>query len=136
MKDKMNSIIFAEIEALEKLHIELNMQHEYILKNEVFSMEGCVSRIEEICKLVAKQEVERRNLVDGRSMREFIDAFGDPILDKNFRELNKLVQLIKLQKDTNEMLIRQGLGFTNKMLNILNPDRGIKTYNAYGKVRR
>ena len=40
------------------------------------------------------------------------------------------------QKEFNMEQIKQGLHFTNKILNILNPDRGVKTYNAYGKMKK
>jgi len=56
-------------------------------------------------------------------------------LENNYRSIKKLLEEIQLQRETNELLIRQGLGFTTQMLNVLNPNKGPKTYNAYGKRR-
>ena len=41
-----------------------------------------------------------------------------------------------MQKDTNELLIRQQMGFNAQILNIINPRREIKTYNSYGNLSK
>ena len=57
-------------------------------------------------------------------------------LENNYYKIKNLLQEVVLQKDTNELLIKQGLSFTNRILNVLNPVRETKTYNAYGKVKK
>lgn len=135
MKDELNNILENELKAIELLLIALEEQHECLLNNDAVTLEACVKNIEDKNTKIADFEVKRRQITKGESMSKIVDELGDPRLEKNYREIRKLLQITAIQKDTNELLIKQGLGFTNRILNIMNPDRGSKTYNAYGKVR-
>ena len=136
MKEKLNNVIIQEIEAIGNLLVELEEQHRCIVVNDIFGLEACVNKIKEANKSIAHMEVERRSLTENRSMRAIIEEFRDMELEKNFYKINNLLQEVVLQKDTNELLIKQGLSFTNRILNVLNPVREIKTYNANGKVKK
>lgn len=134
MKEQLKEIISNETEALENLLKLLEDQHSLLVKNDIFALEDMVEKIQICNKKIAEKEVERRKLVEGKSMAEVINFLDDEELDTGYRNIKKLIEGIKLQKDTNELLIRQGLAFTNRLLNVINPDRTVKTYNAYGKV--
>lgn len=136
LRNSLNEIILKESEALRKLLTLLEEQHSMILKNDIFGLEAMVERIQICNREIAKEEVERRKLVGEDGMSKTINSIGDEELDKNFRSIKKLLAEVELQKDTNELLIRQGLGFTTRMLSILNPDKTVKTYNSYGKMGR
>lgn len=137
MKEELNSIIFNEIESIENLLKELEHQHKCIVSRDVFGMEECVDKIQSVNKNVAVLEVQRRKLVGNRKMREIINEIGDKCLEDNFRKIIKLLEETRIQKETNEMLLRQGLSYTNRMLNIMNPGGNApNTYNSYGKVKR
>lgn len=135
MKEKLNNIILEETKFLEKLLVALEKQHEYIAKNEVFKMEAVVQEIQNLNVEIAKWEMERRNLTKGRGMLEIVEELGDSEIENNYRKIRALVEELKTQKELNEALIRQGLGYATKMLQILNPDRSPKTYGAYGKMK-
>jgi flagellar biosynthesis/type III secretory pathway chaperone len=134
--NSLNNIIIKEHEALVKLLKLLEEQHNRLIKNDIFGLEEIVGVIQGCNKEIAEAEVERRKLVEGKSMRELINSSKDEVLDNNYRSIQKLLNEVIVQKDTNEMLIKQGLGFSTRMLNILNPDRNTKTYNSYGKMGR
>jgi flagellar biosynthesis/type III secretory pathway chaperone len=134
-KDLLNGIILREQEALRKLLLLLEKQHELILKNDIFGLEAIVESIQECNKEIAQIEVERRAIVKSNSMRELVESFNDDAIDNNFRSIKMLLNELEIQKTTNEMLIKQGLGFSTRMLNIINPNKNTKTYNSYGKVR-
>ena len=134
--NSLNNIIIKEREALVKLLKLLEEQHNRLIKNDIFGLEEIVGVIQGCNKEIAEAEVERRKLVEGKSMRELINSSKDEVLDNNYRSIQKLLNEVIVQKDTNEMLIKQGLGFSTRMLNILNPDRNTKTYNSYGKMGR
>jgi flagellar biosynthesis/type III secretory pathway chaperone len=135
MVQKLNKVMVQETEAIRTLLLELEEQHRCIIVNDIFGMEACVNKIKEANKNIASMEVERRGLTKNRSMGIIIEEANNLELEKNYNEIKMLLQEVILQKDTNELLIRQGLSFTNKMLNVLNPSRETKTYNAYGKVK-
>ena len=123
-----------EREAFSGLKDMLVEQYQYIMKNDVFGLEGIVSKIQGSNKNVAQCEVNRRKELAGKSLKEVIKTDYD--LSNEYDEINKVIEEIRLQKETNELLIKQQLVLTNKMLAIINPSREQKTYNSYGKVRR
>jgi len=136
MKEKLNSIIIQEIDAIGTLLVALEEQHRCIIVNDIFGLEACVNKIKEANKNIAHMEVQRRQLTENRAMSEIIEEFKDVDLENNYYKIKNLLQEVQLQKDTNELLIKQGLSFTNRILNVLNPVREVKTYNAYGKVKK
>ncbi|MBC2582575.1 flagellar protein FlgN [Clostridium sp. DJ247] len=124
-----------EYNALKALLDALDEQFEYLTKREVFSLGKVVEKIEQCSREVARWEVERRKITGGEAMTSIVDKMKNENLENNYRSVKKLLEEIQLQKDTNEMIIKQGLGFSTQMLNFINPDRGPKTYNGYGKRR-
>jgi len=136
MIEKLNEVMINETSAIKNLLLELENQHKCIVTSDIFGMEACVGKIKEANKDIAHMEVQRRKITENMAMGPIIEEAKDPELEKNFYAIKKLLQAVVLQKDTNELLIKQGLSFTNRMLNIINPVRESKTYNGYGKVRR
>ncbi len=67
-------------------------------------------------------------------MSEIVDEIGDRELEDNYRSIKRLLEETRIQKDTNDLLIKHALGVTNKILTILNPSRAPKTYNSNGKI--
>lgn len=133
---ELKNIVHEELNELGNLLNELEKQHKYIAVNDVIGMEGVVPRIESTCRSIARIEVKRREITGGKPMTEIINSYNDMSLDEEYRNVRKILQETMLQKDNNESLLRQGLGFTTRMLSIINPDRSMKTYNNYGKVRK
>lgn len=136
MVDKLIKVLVKEETELKNLLVLLDEQFKLIMSKDVFGMEEIVERFQTCNKGIAEFEVERRKLVGPRSMREMIKEFNDEELDNLYRGIKKLIEAITLQKDTNETLIKQQLGYTAKMLSIINPTREVKTYNSYGNMRR
>jgi flagellar biosynthesis/type III secretory pathway chaperone len=114
----------------------LEEQYKLLLGNKIFELEGIVSKIKEVNKEIAEIEVERRKVTAGKAMSDLIRESKNIDLESSYRNIKKLVSELQLQKDTNDALIRQGLGFSTRMLNIITPDRNTQTYNAYGKLRK
>lgn len=134
MKDELNNIFINEIEAIEKLLTVLEKQHNCLVWNDAFGMEACVKDIDNCNKLIAEWEIKRRNLTGEKSLRDLMEEIKNEELENNYRQIKLLVQKTIVQKDINKVLIQQGLGYTNRMLSIINPDRKAKTYNSYGKI--
>lgn len=132
---ELKNIILEEINVFEDLLESLDKQHGYIVKNDVFKMESIVDEIEEKSKRVAKCEMDRRKITKGRAMTEIIREYKDEELENNYRKARKLVEELNLQKDTNEILLKQGIVYANKMLQIINPNREAKTYGSHGKMK-
>lgn len=136
MNKKLTDVIKKEKEELGKLLKLLDAQYQSVMNKNVFELEAMVDKMKETSKDIAKLEVERRKLVGSDSMKDLVDLYGDEELDTEFRQIKILLEAIKLQRETNDLLIRQQMSFNNQILNIINPSREIKTYNSYGNLKR
>lgn len=139
-KVQLNQLMIIQSDTLSELLKLMEEQHSYIVKNDVFNMESMVEKMQTSNQKIANVELKRRELTKDmlkeKTFGKLIQQLNDKELENNFKNLRRLLEEVRLQKDTNELLIKQGLGFTNKMLTLLNPDRQAKTYNGYGKIKR
>lgn len=137
MISRLKKLVEDEKGALEGLLKILESQHKYIIEEDVFMLEDVAKDIEEANKKIALLEIERRNLTGTESMSEVVKKYDDKELNLLYRDIKIVLNELSIQKETNEILIKQGLGFTTQMLNLVNP-KGCtpKTYNSYGKVKR
>lgn len=136
MDVRLNEILIKEELKLKELLELLDKQYQLILKKDVFALESLVEEMRNKNKEVAEVEVERRKLLGNNSIKEYILKSNNKDLDKSYRSINKLLNEMILQKDTNDLLIKQQLSFTNKLLNIMNPKKEASVYNSYGNIRR
>lgn len=132
----IKEIIIKEKEELNNLLKLLEKQHAMVLAKDVFGLEALVDEIKAANKGVASMEMERRKIAGTKSMSLLVKESGDEETDREFREVKKLLEAIKLQKETNELLIRQRMSYNNQILSIINPSREVKTYNSYGNLRK
>ena len=132
----IKEIIIKEKEELNNLLGLLEKQHAMVLAKDVFGLEALVDEIKAANKGVASMEMERRKIAGTKSMSLLVKESGDEETDREFREVKKLLEAIKLQKETNELLIRQRMSYNNQILSIINPSREVKTYNSYGNLRK
>ncbi|WP_446897248.1 flagellar protein FlgN [Clostridium sp. LBM24168] len=132
---KLEEIMREEFKVLQLLYEALLEQNKYLIKKEVFSLDKIVKVIDARSKDVAKWEIERRKITKKRPMREIIAEKGGKDLENLYNSIVEVLRKMQFQKDTNEVLIKQWLGFTNQMLRALNPNRGPNTYNALGRSR-
>lgn len=135
MKNELKQVMIKELGALEDLQKMLDEQYSAYVNKDLFALEGVVKKIQRSNVAVAILEVERRGIVDGKSMKVLIKEINDPELNDNFHRISEVLKKIQSQKDTNQFLIKQGLMFTNKMLNIFRPHKIAKTYNNFGKMK-
>ena len=129
MINNLIGIIQKETEALKGLLVILEKQYKSIINKETFELDAIVDEIK-----LAKQEVERRKLLNGKKVQDIINESGNKELDRVYREIKMVLESIKHQNETNDLLIKQQLVFTNRMLNIINPKREKGTYNSYGRL--
>lgn len=135
MEELKKVLLLEEKEIRELLNI-LENQHKLLVKKDIFGLEAIVEEIQKKNKLVAESEVNRRRVLGQNSLKEVVKNSKDEELDSIFRNIQKLLEEIVLQKETNDLFIKQQLTFTNRMLNIINPKREIPTYNSYGNMKR
>ena len=119
MINNLIGIIQKETEALKGLLVILEKQYKSIINKETFELDAIVDEIKLANREVAKQEVERRKLLNGKKVQDIINESGNKELDRVYREIKMVLESIKHQNETNDLLIKQQLVFTNRMLNII-----------------
>jgi len=134
MREELKDIMDEEAKCLGELLELLNLQHDYILKKDVFKLEAIIEDIEKCNKTIAKTEVKRRAITKGRAMSEVIKEINSEDLEDSYINVKNILSSLTIQKDTNEMLLKQGIAYTGKILNIINPNRPNTTYNSLGKI--
>jgi flagellar biosynthesis/type III secretory pathway chaperone len=134
----LKEIMKKEAKALNKLLLLLEEQYELLVKNNVFELESIVDRIQLCNKEVAQSELDRRKFMGKISLNEIVNQSNDDELKKIYKEIKDIIFNLQIQKESNEMLIKQGLAFSNKVLSIITPNKGrpAVTYNNYGKIGR
>lgn len=136
MVEKLIELMKSQEKHLIQLLELLQIQKELIMKKDAFALEGLVDKLNECSKKIAREEVARRNLLNNGSLKEVVYNAGNAELSSTYGEVSETIHKVMLQKDTNEMLIKQQISLNAKVLEMMNPDREMKTYNSYGNISR
>ncbi|ETJ19564.1 hypothetical protein Q604_UNBC18499G0002 [human gut metagenome] len=136
MEKELIEVIGNQKVQLEKLLILLQVQKDMIMKKDTFGLEGLVDKLSDCSKKIAQEEVARRKVLGEYSLVDIVKKCNNDELKHLYEKVKEVLNEIILQKETNSLLLKQELVFTNKMLNVINPDREIKTYNSFGGLRR
>lgn len=127
-------ILEKEEDLLKKLLSLLEEQHEAVVKNDIEAMNEIVNKLVENGKKIENAENQRRKITGEKTINEMIAENGE--LDEKLRNIKKVVSEINVQKKTNTMLLKQGINFNNKVINILDPRKGSKVYDNSGKLSK
>jgi flagellar biosynthesis/type III secretory pathway chaperone len=136
MINELIKLIQSQNQDLKELLELLEIQYKMIMSKDVFGLEGLVDKINECGKKIAQEEVKRRKLIGEEGIAEIVNKSDDEELKKSYNEIKTRLNEVILQKETNDMLLKQQIIFNNKMLAFMNPSREIKTYNSYGNLSR
>lgn len=136
MIEKLIELMKSQEKYLKQLLELLIIQKELIMKKDAFALEGLVDKLNECSKKIAREEVARRNLLNDESLKEFIYNSNNVELSNTYSEIVNTINKVILQKDTNEMLLKQQIGLNAKVLNMMNPNREMRTYNSYGNLSK
>ncbi|WP_419725134.1 flagellar protein FlgN [Terrisporobacter petrolearius] len=135
MNSQLKVVIFEEKNIIKNLLTLLDEQYNLIIDKDVIKMDKIAKELDESAKNLARIEIKRRNIMGSESsMKEVVDASDDEKIKQAYEEIQATLKMIEIQKEANEILIKQRLFFTQKMMNCIKPNKGIGTYNAYGQV--
>ncbi|WP_294394634.1 flagellar export chaperone FlgN [uncultured Clostridium sp.] len=121
---------------LGQLLVLLQVQKEMIMKKDAFGLEGLVDKLNDCSKKIAQEEVARRKMLNNRSVKEVVSNAQNEELTKVYNGLSETLQKVIFQKETNDLLIKQQISLNSKVLEMMNPNREIKTYNSYGNLSK
>ncbi|MCC3862825.1 flagellar protein FlgN [Terrisporobacter petrolearius] len=135
MNSQLKVVIFEEKNIIKNLLTLLDEQYNLIIDKDVIKMDKIAKELDESAKNLARIEIKRRNIMGSESsMKEVVDDSDDEKIKQAYEEIQATLKMIEIQKEANEILIKQRLFFTQKMINCIKPNKGIGTYNAYGQV--
>lgn len=136
MIKKLIEIMNEQKTYLDQLLILLKIQKEMIIKKDAFGLEGIVDKLNECSKKIAQEEVARRKILNNGSIKEFVSNSRNKELTETYNSLSDTLQNVIFQKETNDLLIKQQISLNARVLDMINPNREIKTYNSYGHLSR
>lgn len=136
MINELIKLIQSQEEDLKELLELLETQYKMIMSKDVFGLEGLVDKINECGKRIAQEEVTRRKLLGEESISEVVNSSKNEELKQAYSNIQITLKKVIQIKETNDIILKQKLMFTNKMLNIMNPNREIKIYNSYGNLSK
>lgn len=134
MNSELKLVIFEEKKRLQNLLNLLDEQYKLILSNDVIKLENIASEIEIAGKNIAEIEIKRRKIISEEEFKLLMESSEDQHIKDVYTEIKQILNSLNIQKSTNDTLLKQKLFFTNKMINMIKPSKGIGTYNSYGKV--
>ena len=136
MVNELIKLIQSQEEDLKRLLELLEIQYNLIMSKDVFGLEGLVDKINECGKRIAQEEVKRRKLINDGSIKNIVEESNNEELKKIYSIIQDTIKQVISKKETNDTLLKQQIIFNNKMLEIMNPRREIKTYNSFGNLSK
>lgn len=136
MDSELKVTIFEEREILHVLLELLDKQYELVLSKNVMELEKVSNELSDISRKLAAIELKRRDLIKEIDFIDSLEKSQDMSVKSAFESIKSTIKNIQLQKYTNDILIKQQLFFTNKMINVIKSPDNIGTYNALGKIGR
>lgn len=135
MNSQLKVIIFEEKNIIKNLLTLLDEQYNFIINKDVIKMDKVAKQLDEVAKNLARTEIQRRKIMGSEtSLKELVESSNDENIKQAYEDIQTTLKMIEIQKEANEILIKQRLFFTKKMMNCIKPNKGIGTYNAYGQV--
>jgi flagellar biosynthesis/type III secretory pathway chaperone len=131
-------IIYEEKNILSKMLNLLDEQYKYILEKDIKKLNEIVKDLEDTSRELASLEIKRRSIVsEDMSMKSIVDESNDEHFQEAYKDIVSTIKMVELQKETNDILIKQELFFTKKMINFIKPNnKNANTYNAYGQIKK
>ncbi|WP_270659152.1 flagellar protein FlgN [Paraclostridium bifermentans] len=135
MNPELKVIIYEQRKLFREVLNLLDEQYNLILGKDVKLLEKVAKKLENASRNVAKLEIQRRNIVGSNfSMGSLIEESDDKNIKETYEEIKQTIKMIEIQKESNDVILKQKLFFNKKMLNVLKPSQGIGTYNYSGQV--
>lgn len=135
MNPELKVIIYEQRKLFKELLNLLDEQYDLILGKDALLLEKVTKKLENASRDIAKLEIQRRNIVGSDfSMGSLVEKSDDKNIKEAYEEIKQTIKMIELQKESNQILLKQKLFFNKKMLNMLKPNQGIGTYNYSGQV--
>ena len=138
MNPRLFEIMKKELELLKILLNFLEKQYNLLteVEKDIVIINKVAEEIDEVIKNIASLEIEKKNILQGKSLLKVVDSSNNKEAEEIHRETLKLLDDITMQKDANHLFIKQQLFFTKSILRAITPKRNAEIYDNFGKIRK
>ena len=135
MNPELKVIIFDEKDKLKDLLKLLEEQYDLVINKELIKLDKIARDLDEAAKELARIEIRRRKIMGSdTSMKQTIENCDDTSIQEAYEDIKSTLKMIEIQKEANDILIKQKLFFTKKMINFIKPNKRVATYNSSRQV--
>lgn len=121
---------------LNKLSELMDEQYDIILEKDIIRMSELEKEISSVTKNIANLELKRRELIGYKSnLNSVLKELNNAELFELQKEIEVVISMLQIQKDSNMKLLKQLLYFSNKMINAIKPVDSYGTYDSKGLVK-
>lgn len=121
---------------LNKLSALMDEQYDIILEKDIIRMSELEKEISSVTKNIANLELKRRELIGYKSnLNSVLKELNNDELFELQKEIEVVISMLQIQKDSNMKLLKQLLYFSNKMINAIKPVDSYGTYDSKGLVK-
>lgn len=115
----------------------LDDQFVAIARKDIEKLNEIIPKLENTNKELATIEIKRRSICSEKEeFEEKIQSSDDENLKETYKNVKQILELVRHQYKSNEILLRKELMFTKKMINFIKPsDNMASTYNSYGYIK-
>ena len=138
MNPILRKIIKDELKLLKKLLNSLENQYNLLtsVEKDIVEISKVSEEIDDYIKAIATLEIEKKNVLQGKSLSILINNSSDEEIKENYKETLLLLDAITEQKNTNHLFIKQQLFFTKSLIRAITPKRNAEIYDSFGKIKK
>lgn len=121
---------------LNNLYALMDEQYDVILDKDIIKMSELDKSITSVTKNIANLEFKRRSLIgNDKNLNDVLKELDNKELYELQKEIEVIIGMLQIQRDSNMKLLKQLLYFSNKMINAIKPVDSYGTYNSKGLVK-
>lgn len=138
MNPRLIKIMSEELNTLESLLNLLENQYNLLvsIEKDVVKISQIAEEIDLVIKNIANYEIEKKQILQGKSLGEVVEKYNDEKVSNVYVKTLNLLDIIAMQKDTNNVFVKQQLFFTKSMIRAITPKRNAEVYDSYGKIKK
>lgn len=138
MNPRLIKIMSEELNMLESLLILLENQYNLLvsIEKDVVKISQIAEEIDSIIKNIANYEIEKKQILQGRSLNKVVEEYNDEKISSMYSKTLNLLDTIAMQKDANNVFVKQQLFFTKSMIRAITPKRNAEVYDNCGKIKK
>lgn len=138
MNNRLKEIMKSELTLLETLLNLLDNQYNLLVspKKDIVEISNVAEQIDMHLRDIVSFELEKKNILGDSSLSKIVENESDEEMNEVYTKTLQVLDVISMQKNTNDMFIKQQLFFTKSMIRAITPKKNAEMYDSFGKIRK